>query len=282
MLVLTTGSFSNGEVFERHVKVAMRMIGDQLLLSSGDSTSRVLAVEKVDDKYKIEFEKDFKFHPDELINIVYQVVKETNIAVGYLVEVEDCKAGTVIYSYEFLKSTNQENIPCRKRAQPKGCYKLFFTIIETSNVDFSSINYVLPSSHSPKEDNIFFWLLVISLMGLISSLIYFWKKKLSRKVDAGILQIGSYLFDKKGMILTLKKQVVELSSKETDLLFLLFTNENKTLEREHILNVIWGDEGDYIGRTLDVYISKLRKKLENDSSLKIINIRGVGYRFVMN
>jgi DNA-binding response OmpR family regulator len=48
------------------------------------------------------------------------------------------------------------------------------------------------------------------------------------------------------------------------------------------LNKVWGDEGDYIGRTLDVFISKLRKKLEADSSIKIVNIRGVGYKLVMD
>ncbi len=282
ILVLTTDSFSNEDVFDRHVKVAMRMIGDQLLLNSGDSTSRVLAIEKVDDRYKIEFEKDFEIDPQELINIVHQVVKETNIASGYLVEVEDCSTGIVIYSYEVLKTTNHENIPCRERAQPHGCYKVFFTIIDTSGVEFSSFNNVLPTSQTLKKDNILIPILIISLLVLIGSTIYFWKTRDRRKLNAEILTIGSYLFDKKGMNLTLKKKVVELSSKEADLLFLLFSNENKTLEREHILNVIWGDEGDYIGRTLDVYISKLRKKLENDPSLKIINIRGVGYRFVMN
>jgi len=55
---------------------------------------------------------------------------------------------------------------------------------------------------------------------------------------------------------------------------------NTTVEREVILNIVWGDEGDYVGRTLDVFISKLRKKLEVDSSIKIVNIRGVGYKLV--
>ncbi len=84
------------------------------------------------------------------------------------------------------------------------------------------------------------------------------------------------------MVLTTREHSTQLSGKEADLLFLLLSNENKTLEREHILEVVWGDQGDYVGRTLDVFISKLRKKLQADPSLKIINIRGVGYRFVMS
>jgi DNA-binding response OmpR family regulator len=73
-----------------------------------------------------------------------------------------------------------------------------------------------------------------------------------------------------------------LTSKEADLLILLHNSVNTGIEREVILNEVWGDEGDYVGRTLDVFISKLRKKLEGDSSVKIVNIRGVGYKLVLN
>lgn len=273
-------SYSAGEVFDRHVKVAMRMIGDQLLLHSEDSTSRVLAVKKLDDRYLIEFEEEFDFDPEDLIDIVDNVVQKTNIATGYLVEVEDCNEALVIYSYELLESTNKVNIPCRKRAQPKGCYRLYFTILDYSDMNNSSTSELLPPSETSKKDYIIISLFIGLTIIIIGAILYFLRKR--KKLNTELLPIGSYLFDKKGMMLTLKKKVVELSSKETDLLFLLLSNENKTLEREYILKVIWGDEGDYIGRTLDVYISKLRKKLENDPSLKIINIRGVGYRFVMN
>ena len=74
----------------------------------------------------------------------------------------------------------------------------------------------------------------------------------------------------------------ELTSKEADLLLLLYNDVNTTVEREVILNRVWGDEGDYVGRTLDVFISKLRKKLEVDSKVKIVNIRGIGYKLVMD
>ena len=77
-------------------------------------------------------------------------------------------------------------------------------------------------------------------------------------------------------------QLFFIPNKETDLLLLLYKAANTTVERELILNVVWGDEGDYVGRTLDVFISKLRKKLEADSSVKIVTTRGVGYKLVVN
>ena len=54
------------------------------------------------------------------------------------------------------------------------------------------------------------------------------------------------------------------------------------MEREVLLNKVWGDQGDYVGRTLDVFISKLRKKLEADPHVKIVSIRGVGYKMVID
>ena len=83
------------------------------------------------------------------------------------------------------------------------------------------------------------------------------------------------------MLLTYLGESMQLSGKETDLLLLLCAHENQTLQRDQILRLVWEDEGDYIGRTLDVFISKLRKKLEADPRVKIMNIRGVGYKLVV-
>ena len=62
---------------------------------------------------------------------------------------------------------------------------------------------------------------------------------------------------------------------------LLYEYANETVNKETILNKVWGDEGDYVGRTLDVYVSKLRKKLENDASVELKNIRGIGYKLIV-
>jgi DNA-binding response OmpR family regulator len=79
-----------------------------------------------------------------------------------------------------------------------------------------------------------------------------------------------------------KNDRIELTGKEAELLLVLCEKPNETIDRATILNKVWGDEGDYVGRTLDVFISKLRKKLDYDSRLKIVNVRGVGYKFVMD
>ena len=84
------------------------------------------------------------------------------------------------------------------------------------------------------------------------------------------------------MKLIFNNESIELTSKETDLLALLHSSIDQTIEREKILQVVWGDEGDYVGRTLDVFISKLRKKFSEDENVRIVNVRGVGYRLMLS
>ena len=143
------------------------------------------------------------------------------------------------------------------------------------------IENIPQKENSSNSNSILIFAIIILLIGF-GALVYFKKRNKNKKSNADLIKIGQFQFDQKAMLLLLKTQSIELSGKESDILFLLFSNENKTLEREYILNIVWGDDGDYVGRTLDVFISKLHKKLEPDSSLKIINIRGVGYKFVIN
>lgn len=93
--------------------------------------------------------------------------------------------------------------------------------------------------------------------------------------------MGSFQFDPQQMKLIRDGETHELTGKETELLQQLYQCVNEVVEKEALLKQVWGDEGDYIGRTLDVFISRLRKKLEADPSVRILNIRGVGYKLVI-
>jgi DNA-binding response OmpR family regulator len=131
--------------------------------------------------------------------------------------------------------------------------------------------------------------LIIGLLSLIAVLIFIQEKKANlneienekSQINPNIIAIGKYKFDKVNMELSYVDSKIELTGKEADLLLLLHKYANETIEREQILKEVWGDEGDYVGRTLDVFISKLRKKLAADDHVKIINIRGVGYKLVL-
>ena len=110
---------------------------------------------------------------------------------------------------------------------------------------------------------------------------YYFRVKNNENDNPDLIAIGASRFDKKNMALSIADKRIELSHKEADLLSLLHSSANNPIDREVILKQVWGDQGHYVGRTLDVFISKLRKKLEADSTVKIVNIRGVGYKLVM-
>lgn len=274
---------SYGESNEQRIKVDLRLIGHEFLLALNDSTSRVLPIENVNGRYAVKFEREFRFEPNLLLVSTLKVMEASRIMDTYIIEVENCETKELVYSVRASIEKQQDMQSCLQREVPVDCYVFYFTVIE--NVEPPKViqnNDV----EVEEESSLNIWMLILgSIVGLILILIpifYFVKRKKVAQYNSDLINIGQFQYDQKGMMLLLKAQSIELSSKESDLLYLLFTNENKTVKREDILRLVWGDEGDYVGRTLDVFISKLRKKLEADSSLKIVNIRGIGYRFVIN
>ncbi len=92
-----------------------------------------------------------------------------------------------------------------------------------------------------------------------------------------IFSVGSYIFDSKLRTITKDKIQQKLSPKESDLLKLLCQNKNELLSRETALRKIWGDDGYFTARSMDVFITKLRKYLADDPNIEIKNIHGSGF-----
>ncbi len=282
---------------EGHILVSLRMIGHQVMLEAGDRTSRILPVEKEGKRYKLQFASDFHFDPDSLVSLVNSVVERAQLAESYRVEVETCLTKQVVYSYQIGTSRKSDLVSCQGRVQPKGCYILFFTILDAGSPEPVQAGLSLKPAASDlgvRKGMGYTGGVIAASAGLllIGIWVYFMKRRSAQgrfaegSVTTGenvnLITLGEYQFDPRNMELRLKNEVVKLTSKETDLLLLLHTSANSTLERELILKAVWGNEADYVGRTLDVFISKLRKKLDADSSLKIVNVRGVGYKLILN
>ncbi|MCB0477727.1 MAG: response regulator transcription factor [Crocinitomicaceae bacterium] len=96
--------------------------------------------------------------------------------------------------------------------------------------------------------------------------------------DADIFEIGEYHFDSNNYQLTHPNFEKKLTKKEADILKLLCKNKNKVLPRDIVLNSVWGQDDYFVGRSLDVFITKLRKYLKEDSSISISNVHGVGFK----
>jgi DNA-binding response OmpR family regulator len=96
-----------------------------------------------------------------------------------------------------------------------------------------------------------------------------------------VFTLGIYTFDTHKQTLTNGEEVVKLTTKESDLLKLLCQNANKILERNYALRSIWIDDNYFNARSMDVYITKLRKHLKDEPTVEIINVHGKGYKLIM-
>lgn len=94
-------------------------------------------------------------------------------------------------------------------------------------------------------------------------------------------QIGKYSFDVMRQILTYEDEERKLTSKESDLLEQLCIRKNKTLERSEALKRIWKNDSYFSARSMDVYVTKLRKYLKEDERVEILNVHGVGFRLIV-
>ena len=98
------------------------------------------------------------------------------------------------------------------------------------------------------------------------------------KEEEPIYNIGKYIFDHKNMILRFEGKERVLTRKENALLKLLYENRNKLLTRETALKSVWGNDDYFIGRSMDVFITKLRKYLQDDPNILITNVHGTGFK----
>lgn len=274
-LMATIGLFSvvafinhKNEVPQKHLELVFRNIGHQLLLRGQDSTSRVLPVKQLDENtYQISFENAFVFVPDTLVQLVQRQLNIEHLPTEYTVSVMDCQHKETIFAYEI--SAHAGNlIPCSGRTQAKACYliQVGFLITDHSNL---------------------YWLLL--LIPFCFAGIYLpgnFRKKHEKENPPDDLQnfvpLGKYRFYPENNSLHLDNQRVSLTKNETKALTIFAENLNQVVEREQLMKAIWEDEGVIvISRNVDVLVSKLRKKLSEDSAIKITNIHGKGYKFLV-
>lgn len=97
-----------------------------------------------------------------------------------------------------------------------------------------------------------------------------------------IFKIGRYSFDFNRQLLSIDGNEQKLTSKESDLLALLCQNKNQVVDRSLALNRIWKDDSYFNARSMDVYITKLRKYLKDDPEIELLNVHGVGFKLIAN
>jgi len=246
-------------------EVLLRRIGHEILLQSGDSISRVLPIKKIaENEYQISFEKEFTFQTDSLVNITQRLLAKDYLVNDYVVNVINCDNSSVAYGYAISKNKKDDIIACIGRKQPIACYNIVVKF-KPSNVFTANYKYFLAG------------LAFLSFIGFI-----FWKlkpkKELPKDLSNKQFTFGSVVFDAQKRQLEIDGKTIDLTATETRLLLIFASSPNETIERSRLQKEIWEDEGVIVGRSLDMFISKLRKKLELDHNINIVVIRGKGYK----
>ncbi|GCC52629.1 DNA-binding response regulator [Chryseotalea sanaruensis] len=247
------------------IEIAIRQIGHNLLLQSGDSSSRILPViQSRENTFLLQFQSPFSFVPDSLVKIVRSSIAQTNLQLPYIVNVHDCGNKEVVYGFKIGRQETTTLVPCIGRDQLMGCYQIQISILE--------------GTETQSYNNYLFTLLGFALL-LVGGLLLLPKKKALVIVDdSNTIKIGYYLFSPEKRTLQIGAQIIELSDKESKLLKIFASRINEPITRDQLLKEGWEDEGVIVGRSLDVFISRLRKKLSKDPSVQIMNIHGRGYK----
>ncbi|OAQ39557.1 transcriptional regulator [Pedobacter psychrophilus] len=270
-ILVTCAAFISFDSYDFDVarrEVLLRRIGHEILLQSGDSTSRVLPIKKIsENEYQITFENELTFQSDSLVNTTSRLLAHDPFASDYVVNVMNCANGSITYGYAISQNIKDDIIACIGRTQPTACY-LINIKFKTTGITIVKNGFLLGS------------LPILAFIGFIFFRVAKPKKVLpqGQDTDTDLFTLGTVLFDAKNRKLNINGKTIELTGTECRLLLIFAQSLNKTIERSWLQKEIWEDEGVIVGRSLDMFISKLRKKLELDSNVNIVVIRGKGYK----
>lgn len=256
------------EMPAKHVEVVLRNLGHELLLTAKDSSSRVLPIKQLNENtYQVSFQHPIGFVSDSLINLIQRSFQKNGFAKDYIVNLRKCQQNETVFAFE-INYQQGDLTPCRGRTLEVDCYLIEIELLKKSNWN----PYLL-------------WLFMIPL-GLAG---YYMRQQFRKKEgqepisdETEFIPLGSFRFYAANLLLKSENTSITLSEKETKALKIFAANINETVEREQLMKAIWEEEGVVvISRNVDVLVSKLRKKLSDDPSIKLVNVHGRGYKFMI-
>jgi len=268
-----------------------------LLLQAGDSTSRVLPVtEMKEGVFLLEFENEFVFNHDSLMVLLQRLLPKTQFPSGYTVTVHECAKDNIVYGFQ-VNNTSPDILACTGRRQPAGCYTIEMVFPDLyKNIEQKNATIGMVTEESPINTTIFDFpfanLVYIGILVLLSVALVvgrFGKSLVPVPVQhqnhaiikeyvPELPSLGKFLFDVKEQRLLFGSEVIGLTDKECRILELLNKSFGELIPRETLMEKIWINEGVITGLSLDMFVSKLRKKLSRDPELRIANVHGKGYK----
>jgi hypothetical protein len=277
LLTLTSALWPSPETGTEKTALALRQIGHNYLSLIGDSSSRIPAVEQTEDgSLLLRLERDIAY--DTLNQIARNVLNEYGIRSDYTLRLEDCGSGeTFLGSLWPGVEQGEENLQndqaCTGRDQQTRCANIGFAVAKQQAAGPSVLTW---------------------LLGGLGVLLFFAGRFTPAPVasptpevaetilPSTTLQFGpNCTFDESTHLLTVGENTYELTYREAKLFGFFAHRPNEILARADINDAVWGEEGIITGRSLDVFVSRLRKKLVAAEDLEIKTVHGVGYRLMV-
>lgn len=256
------------EQFAEKANLALRRTAHHLLLESGDSTSRIAPVQTLGKGvFLVRLERPFNY--DHLPALLQESFKVQGIQAKYDVAVLDCASGDLQLGYNVNDLLDPGGVPCGGREQGNGCYNLQVTFTEPGITAGRTIGWILA-------------------VGFLAGAFFYglWRSPKKNSPDISLdpsnesrsLNFGGSSLDLTNQLLRTGSVRHPLTYRETKLLQLFVSHCNQLLERDFILQAVWEEEGIIVGRSVDVFVSRLRKMLRDDPTVRIVTQHGVGYR----
>jgi hypothetical protein len=258
--------------------LALRQIGHDYLSGLGDQRSTIPAVvHRSDGSLFLQLERHLSY--DTISAIAAQVFNHFNITDSYTLSLEDCETGEVFLG-GFWKGVNglelietDLDIACAERDQPVRC---------------ASLSISFPPPATPLSGPLPWVLFGLGCLLMVAGPAW---QRLQPEPSADMLELEEMMpvsdqqklgsnctFSLAEQSLDIGEVSHELTYREAKLFSFLATNVNKVLDRDTIHDAVWGEEGIMVGRSLDVFISRIRKKLTDAVGVEIQTVHGVGYR----
>lgn len=255
------------------INLVLRRTGHLLLQQAGDSTSQIPPIQQVKaNVWRLRLTRHFDY--DSLPYFLQNSLDMHQIHCNYDVSVLNCNDGTLVLGYNFWDISPHKNVPCTGRELNLlgMCYDIQFTI--------------LPPANKATTFPLMGWL-ISALLGFL--LYYVGKKYLLAKAEQTPtvpieittnegLKFADSCLDVANQLLICGKASHKLTYREAKLLHLFVQQPNQVLERSFILDNVWADEGIVVGRSIDMFVSRLRKMLRDDPNIQLVAVHGVGYK----
>ncbi|MEL6534059.1 MAG: helix-turn-helix domain-containing protein [Bacteroidota bacterium] len=259
---------SRGAEEETHRQLALRSVGHRLLLLEGDLASPLPPVTSYEPgSYLLKFPSAISLHPDSLYAIVAEALQQYHLSEPYQLQVLRCADQALMYGYE-IGPNSPDEISCTGRALDTNCYRIQIRFLETKTSVLATLQPWLFGGA----------LLALGLVGLVGFRVRDSKKAIpdAAPSQGDVLEDVQFFFAENRLVTPAGN--TPLSDKESKVLQILFRSQDALVTRDQLLKEGWEDEGVYTSRSLDMFISKLRKKLSGSGRVVIVTVRGQGYK----